>query len=59
MKITRIHARVLKGLATRGDAVMNEGIHFFGFLIADVIRDIKTPDAATNSGGKFRDIKDL
>ena len=50
---------ILESLATRRDAIMDEDIHLFGFLLADVIGDVEMADAAANAAGKLGNVENL
>lgn len=52
-------ARMLESLTSSGNAIVDKDIHLFGFFVANVIRDIKVTDTATDTRRKFRDIKHI
>jgi hypothetical protein len=51
--------RVFKSLASRSDAIMDEDIHFFGFLIGNIVGDIETFDRPAYAGGEIGNIEAL
>ena len=57
--ISHDYTGVLKSLATRSQAVMDEDIHLLGFLVRDVIGDVEISHTPANAGRELRHIENL